>query len=379
MTPQVAQAQARRLLLAGQGLLGPARGLTQVIDQLGYVQLDSINSLARAHELTLHARCPGYRHESLFSLLAQRRIFEHWTHDASSLSAQAWPYWGRRFEQRRQKIHASAWWRERLGAGFSATLDRVRDRLQDEGPLQSRDFVSSEKSSAGWWNWRPEKAALEYLWHCGEITVTARQNFQKVYHLTQVHLGPPSTPDPALAIDWACFSALQRLGVATPSELAAYWGLVDRHEALAWGREAASQKRVQQVLDNQGRAAFARPDYGDLAAQLKVNTRSIRLLAPFDPVLRDRKRAVRLFNFDFRFEAFVPAQHRKHGYYSLPILEGESLVGRISPKIDRKQALLHVPPPHWESGLPPSPARLRRLQQALQRLADFLEVEYRHG
>lgn len=376
MTAQVTQSQARRLLLAGQGLLGPTLDFPQMVEQLGYVQLDSINSVARAHELTLHARCPEYRHESLFELLGQRQVFEHWTHDASSLSASAWPYWGLRFEQRRQRIHASAWWRERLGDGFDRIIHQVRHRLAQEGPLQSRDFASPGGGSSGWWNWKPEKAALEYLWHCGEITVTARHNFQKAYHLTEQHLGPVSLPDRDVAVDWACSTALERLGVATPGELAAFWGLVDRHQAQAWCREALSQGRLEQVLDNHGRPAFACLHYADRAARLKVSARSIRLLAPFDPILRDRKRAARLFDFDFRFEAFVPAPHRKHGYYTLPILEGERLVGRISPKVHRKQGILEVPAPHWESGQLPSPARLRRLQKALQRLADFLGVDY---
>ena len=363
---QVTQQQARRLLLAGQGLAHGGVGLEATLNQLGFVQLDSINAVARAHELTLHARCADYQHEQLF---------EHWTHDASLLPPEAWPYWSERCRQRGQRILHSKWWRERMGSAAQATLDRVRSRLSQEGPLMSRDFENRTGVSGGWWNWKPEKAALEYLWHSGEVSVVGRRNFQKIYHLSRHHLGALAPQAPPDWVDWACRGALERLGVATPTELAAYWQLVSRAQAQLWCREARRQGSVEGVCDSQGREAVAVLDWADRAAAVAIKTRRIRVLAPFDPILRDRQRAVRLFDFDFRFEAFVPAAQRKHGYYTLPILEGERLVGRITPKLERQQQRLLTLSLHWEDGVRATASRVQGLRRTLDRLAAFLGVE----
>ena len=350
-------------MLAGQGLAQGRWSLEGMLEQLGFVQLDSINSVARAQELTLHARLPQYRHESLFELLPKKRAFEHWTHDASMLPASAWPYWSERFRQRGERILGSNWWRDRMGSRFAEMRSHVLQRLEQEGPLQSKDFVSEHKSAGGWWNWTPEKAALEYLWLSGQISIVKRRNFQKFYDLSSRFLGEPATRPPEDWIDRACSGALERLGVATPGEISAYWALVSSAEAREWCRGQL------QVRDNAGRAAVAVPDWRERAAGVKI-PRKVRLLAPFDPIVRDRARALRLFDFDYRFEAFVPAAKRLHGYYTLPILDGAELVGRVTPK--RQGGELSVLSVHWEK--PPSATRLQRYRESLERLASFLSL-----
>jgi uncharacterized protein len=361
---EVPQRQARLLLLQRQGLIGGPKALEPMLQQLGFVQLDSIVTVARAHELTLHARLPRYRHESCFELLPQGRAFEHWTHDASLLPAAAWPYWSRRCHGEAARIRRSKWWGERMGDHADATLQRVLERIAREGPLQSRDFENTSAKTGGWWNWKPEKAALEYLWRSGALSVVGRRNFQKIYDLSERHLGRPPEEVPADLVDWACSSALDRLGVATPTELAQFWELVSREEARAW----AATADVEHVLDSGGRAAVAVRGWD---APLQA-PRGTRLLAPFDPILRDRKRALRLFDFTFRFEGFVPAAQREHGYYTLPILQGEHLTGRMALKLQRKQQRLQTVKLTWEEGRKPAVARV---QQALDRLAAFLGAE----
>lgn len=357
--------ESRRLLLAGQALAQGRWSLESLLEQLGFVQLDSINAVARAHELTLHARLPDYRHESLFELLGHKRAFEHWTHDASILPASNWKWWSERFHQRGQRILQSSWWRERMGPRSETMISQVLDDLEQHGPMQSKDFISEHKSAGGWWNWKPEKAALEYLWQSGRISVVGRRNFQKFYDLSSRFLGEPALQAPADWVDWACRGALERLGVATAGELAAYWGMVSPAQARQW---CASQPRLR---DSAGREAVAVPNWKERAAAVKI-PRRVRLLAPFDPIVRDRNRAERLFDFDYRFEAFVPAARRQHGYYTLPILDGSELVGRVTPKMERKAGRLTVLALHWES--PPGRARLQRYQEAMERLAVFLGV-----
>ena len=181
----------RRLFLQRQGI-APARPgfdkarLLELIEQLGYVQVDSINVVERAHHLILFSREPRYRRELLAELLEQdRRLFEHWTHDASILPASYFPHWRHRFEGASAGVigrHSNS----RLGRHPRRVLDAVRDRIRKEGPLRARDFEnegSVERSS--WWGWTQEKAALELLWHSGELGISRRENFQKVYDLIE--------------------------------------------------------------------------------------------------------------------------------------------------------------------------------------------------
>lgn len=365
---QVSQLESRRLLLAGQGLAQGRWSLEQMLEQLGFVQLDSINAVARAQELTLHARMPDYVHESLFDLLPQKRVFEHWTHDASMLPAASWPFWSERFRQRGERILQSNWWRERMGPRAEEMLAHVLTRLGQDGPLQSKDFSSEHKSGGGWWNWKPEKAALEYLWLSGRVSVVKRRNFQKFYDLSSRFLGEPAAHPPENWVDWACRGALERLGVATAREISAYWELVSLAQARDWCRGQLA------VLDSAGRAAVAVPDWRERAAAVKI-PRKVRLLAPFDPIVRDRARALRLFGFDYRFEAFVPAARRQHGYYTLPILDGGELVGRVT--LQRQAGSLSVLTLHWER--PPGAARRQRYGEALERLALFLSLSMTHS
>lgn len=255
-----------------------------------------------------------------------------------------------------------------MGEKPERVLDAVRERLHVSGPLQSRDFESEHKTKGGWWNWKPEKSALEYLWRTGEVAVVGRRNFQKVYDLSSRHLGTPPEIADAELVEWACRRALTRLGVATSGELAQYYDLVTPEEARRWSLEASG---VERIRDAAGRAALATENWRERESSLPVPA-ATRLLSPFDPIVRDRKRALRLFDFDFRFEAFVPAAQRVHGYYTLPILQGQALAGRIGVRWQRKQARLQVTSLHWEGRVRPA---WSRLQQALERLAAFVGAE----
>ena len=369
--------EARRLLLAGQALLGeePPGGLKGLVLQLGYVQMDSINVLERAHHLILGSRSQDYRPAQFEALLAgDRFLFEHWTHDASAIPLQWYAHWKHRFPLRRERILANAWWRERVGDQAEALVASVLARVREEGPLRSADFEhKGVPGQSSWWGWKPQKAALEFLWHTGELAVARRDSFHKVYDLPErvfPEAHARSAPDPEAHLEWACATALARLGTATPRELAAYWNAIEPAQAAAWCAAALKAGRIRKVaLEDPARSAFAEAGWRERLQALPEAPSGIRLLCPFDPILRDRARALRLFGFDYRFEAFVPEARRTYGYYVLPILEGERLVGRLDPKFHRDRGQLEVKGVWWEQGIRPTKARLRQLQQALAQLA----------
>ncbi len=389
--PVISASTARRLLLGAQGLLDDPRGrvtadrLYEMVERMGFVQIDSINVVERAHNLTLAARLQGYRPALLTRLLERdRRLFEHWTHDASAIPTRWYPHWRYRFERYRQRVLENPWWKERIGGDPDRMIAEVRERLAREGPLMTRDFEDTrgEEADRTWWGWKPEKAALEYLWRTGEAAVAGRVNFHKIYDLSErvlpeAHAAPRPGEDEHL--DWACRTAFERLGVATAEEIASFWRAVPLDQARDWCGRAAAAGEIEAVrveaVDGSSRNAYAVLDSEARADALPPAPSRIRLLSPFDPILRDRRRTLRLFGFDYRFEAFVPAPKRQYGYYVLPILEGERLVGRLDPKLYREEKRLDIRQVWWEAGVRESGARRKKLEVALERLARFVGAE----
>ncbi|APR80571.1 Hypothetical protein A7982_05918 [Minicystis rosea] len=375
---------ARRLLLGAQGLFDdPTRpatpaALRRLILALGFVQVDSINTVARAHHLTLHSRLDGYHPRTLTRLLERDRfLFEHWTHDASIIPTAWYAHWKPRFTRDRPRIEKNAWWQKLLGPERARVTSAMLDRITRDGPLRAADLDT--KSSGGFWAWTPEKAALEYLWRVGDLAVHARHNFQKVYDLPTRVLPahhPLPEPDAATHLTWACSTAADRLVVFTPRELAHYWGAVSLADARSFCVESA---RRGQLVEAHAESAdgsapqpvFALADWEARLAALPEAPDRLRLLAPFDPIIRDRDRARRRFGFDYTFEAYTPAKKRRFGYYVLPMLEGDRLVGRVDPILRRDEDRLVVQGVWWEPGIRATKARKRSLDAALARLAAF--------
>jgi uncharacterized protein YcaQ len=378
---------ARRLFMAAQGLCDdPARdasaaGLLSLIERLGFVQMDTINVLARAHDLTLFTRLDSYRPTTLAVLLEQRRsLFEHWTHDASAIPTRWYSCWKPRFRRDATRLRDHAWWSYHLGRRGAQVVDEVRARVTAEGPLRSADFEHPRRHAA-WWGWKPQKAALDYLWRSGELAIRGRVNFHKIYDLTERVLPEPHRrpePDAEACREWACASAAERLGVFTARELAGFWNAIPLAEARAWCALSVKSERLVPVLvegaDGSPRAALALSDWRERLRALPEPPDRIRLLSPFDPVLRDRARALRRFGYDYRFEAFTPRPKRRYGYYVLPLLEGDRLVGRLDAKLDRQSAALLIQGLWWEPGVAASRPRRAALDEALARLARWLEA-----
>ncbi|WP_187431465.1 hypothetical protein ROLI_038540 [Roseobacter fucihabitans] len=389
---------ARRVFLDRHALSqtpqGRARGddLLNLIERLGFVQLDSINTVARAHDLILFSRRPRYRPEALKRLYeTDRALFEHWTHDAAVIPMTYYPWWQLRRERDAQKLKKQ--WRDRRRDGFEAQLKTVLDQIRDQGPVCSSDVGAGEKrGSGGWWDWHPSKTALEYLWRSGALCVVGRDGFRKRYDLTERVIdealcapmqGPEHT---ASTIDWCCAGALDRLGFATATELAAFWDHISISEAKAWctGEIAAGRLQPVQIecVDGAFRACFARPGLGADPALDAEPTSRLRILSPFDPALRDRKRAERLFGFAYRIEVFVPEAKRRYGYYVFPILEGDRLVGRVDMKAFRNQDTLQVRAVWPEAKIRWGKGRIAAFEAELsriQRLANVTQIAFEHG
>ena len=381
----VPAASARLLLLEAQGLLAdPARRVTPAavyrqIERMGFVQMDTINVVARAHDHILFSRFDGYRPRMLEKLLARdRKLFEHLTHDASVIPTAWFPHWRPRFERYRRRLAARGWWQRRRVDDPEGVIRHVLERIRSEGPLMSRDFEHrGSRERDFWWGWKPQKTALEYLWWTGELAVARRVNFHKVWDLTERVIPEDrrrALPEEREHLEWACREALPRLGVATRVEVRQFFEAVDTDAVSEWCRGAAQRGEIVEVLvesadGSKPRRAWTLPDWRRRVARAREAPGRVRLLSPFDPVIRDRKRTRRLFDFDYRVEVFVPASQRTHGYYVLPVLEGDRLVGRVDPKLHRDRGCLVVRGPWWELGVKATRTRMRALDEAIDRLA----------
>jgi len=393
--PRLENGPARRLFLDRHALLepptGPATGagLLALIDRLGFVQVDSVQTVARAHHMILHARRTGYRPPALKRLLERdRSVFEHWTHDAAILPLSAYPHWMNRFPRDKARIERR--WKTWRDPGYEERFAPVRDHIRRHGPARSDTFTHERgRPSDGWWDWHPSKTALEFLWRSGELAVARRDGFRKVYDLAERVLpaaARAARPPLSDTLDWACSGALDRLGFASPGELAAFWDLATPAEARGWCAAALARGEICEIAvegaDGRLHRRYARPDAIERAHALPPPVGAIRVLSPFDPALRDRARAERLFGFRYRIEIFVPAAQRRYGYYVFPLLEGDRLIGRVDMTADRAAGCLRIAALWPERGVRMGAGRRARLEAALMRtarLAGLDRLEYAPG
>ena len=384
--PLLDNQRARRLFLDRHLLLRPGSGsgrgedLEGVLDALGFVQIDSVNTLARAHDLILWSRRGRYRPQALEHLVARRRTaFEHWTHDAAVIPMAFYPMWRKKFARDETRMRAR--WSELRRPGWDAEIEQVLRHIADNGPASSHDVGGEEKQgSSGWWDWQPSKVALEFLWRSGRLAICHRRGFRKFYDLAE-HVIPEAyrnrQRDDEEIVDWAMSEALRRLGFGTSGELAAFFELVTRDEAKAWCAAALSKGRIVEaeigLADGSRRRSFTTEAILDNAASLPEPTARVRLLSPFDPALRDRTRAERLFGFHYRIEMFVPEAKRQYGYYVFPVLQGDRLIGRIDAKRAAGALLVQA---FWpEAGVRMGKARSSGLMSELERVKTLADVE----
>lgn len=374
---KISNRDARRLWIDAQGLSETPTGpldVMGIIRRLGFVQLDTIQAVARAHHHILWSRNQNYREPMLDRLLAKdRAIFEHFTHDASVLPIETYPYWRRQFQRLGEKTGRWEQVRSMVDAGEMAA---IRARIEAEGPLSTHAF-DTRKTSEEMWARPPHKLALDQMWYAGELATSHRTNFTKYYDLSERVIPRAQHADHRSdieQIDWLCRAALDRLAFASEGDVMRFWAATALDEVKTW-KQAAIAELVDvdiSCADGSILARFAPSNIEERLANLPAPTSRLRILNPFDPVVRDRSRLSRLFGFDYRIEIFVPAAQRKWGYYVMPIFEGDRFVGRVEAKADRKKGMLTVSNVWPEPGVKWVQTRWRKLEAEIDRLARFV-------
>jgi uncharacterized protein YcaQ len=351
---------ARGMAVRAQLLDGRARlpkgkeGIARTIEKLGYVQIDTIAVIERAHHHTLRTRRPDYSPHMLHELQAKdRRVFEYWGHAASYLPMADYRYYlprMRSFQNPKDK-----WVRERLEA-HGHLMPAVLERIRQEGPLSSQDFAPPPGAKrSGWWDWKPSKVVLELLFWQGALMIAERRNFHRMYDLAERVLPEgidTRTPDEDELGRFFVRRALSAYGVATEKDVYAHLPATSKSvlsQALADLLDAGEIVSVD-VGEAGLNTYYALAETIDKTARLKQTVPGVSFLSPFDNLIILRDRVKELFGFDYSLECYVPAAKRKYGYFVLPILWGDSLVGRLDPKADRKGKVLSINNLVFETG-----------------------------
>jgi uncharacterized protein YcaQ len=372
-------AEARRIALAAQGFADrPPSGIVdgrlirRVLGRVGLLQIDSVNVLVRTHYLPLFSRLGPYPIPILETMAYQRReLFEYWGHEASFLPMALEPL----LRWRMERYAAGEGWvgMVRFARANGDLLERVHQLVAARGPTASGHLEEGGKGSGRWWGWSEGKQALEWLYSTGRLAVAHRRNFERHYDLPE-RVYPPeilatSTPSVEEAQRELLRISARAHGIGTASDLADYFR-IKVTEARARIAELVEAGELRPVRV-EGWSAEA---YLDPAAALPRRIRARALLSPFDPVVWERARTERLFNFYLRLEIYTPAPKRVFGFYVLPFLVGEQLVGRVDLKADRKNGALLVPGAFAEVGQDPAFVAAE-LAPELERMAAWLGLE----
>ncbi len=379
----LSRAEARGVALVAQGFHGQSRDskptatkIKHAVEQLNLLQIDSVNVLVRSHYLPLYARLGNYDRAVLDKRCfdnANRHYFECWAHEASLVPLALHPLMRWRME------------RAKRGDGIYTHIDNfARDNaeflkstlafVQNNGPTRMRDIPDSGKSAGAWWGWSKGKLALETLFDQGHITTATRQGFERIYDIPErvipAEVLAQATPPEDEGFRRLIVKSAVALGLGTEQDLRDYFRL-----PLAEARKAIAETVESGELQTVAVEGWKQKAYIHRDLKWPKTSGATALLTPFDPLVWNRDRAERLFNFHYRIELYTPEPKRKFGYYVLPFLLGQSLVGRFCLKADRASSTLKVNASHHEADVAPK-VIAEAAHAELHKLAAWLGLEH---
>ena len=349
--------EARRLALSAQGFARPrsrtvssTRDAVEVIRRLGVVQIDSVNVLVRSQELPLFARLGYHDRLAIGEATAKGRLFEYWGHEAAHLPVELQPLFRWKMDAARTG-KVKHWGLTTFYEDNRSYVNRVLRRVERGGPVTARSLSTRTSKKGTWWDWDEAKTALEYLFLTGQLMSRGRgPDFARIYDIPERVLPArvlnAPTPVERDARKQLLVRSARALGVATADDLADYY-----RQRLAAAKPLIAELVEDGVLRETAVAGWKQKAYihRDTAPARRV--RATALLSPFDSLVWYRPRTERLFDFRYRIEIYTPKPKRRFGYYVLPILCGESLVGRLDMKADRTSGTLRVEAAHIEHGV----------------------------
>ena len=379
--------QVQKYILETQGLIPkkPVKSVMRVIRKIHNVQIDTISVVARSHDLILYNRVHEYHEGNVWNYLEKGKLFEYWSHGMCLIPIQNYPFYAWKMQLYRESKKD---WLKNWASKNQRIIEEVYLHVKKNGATPSKQLGKRKTKGGGWWDWKVEKYALEYLFYIGNLMVAYRKGFQKYYDLTERVLpaGISSEPMQIESIpEFVVMTTLASLGIASAQDINLYLGrgpsrkiwngkianietyldrLIEDDEIEEVIIEGVNQRYF--ILQKQSKKIIQ--EDGDRTKEIPV-----KLLSPFDNIMRERHRPLKIWNFDYKLEAYTQAHKRKYGYYVLPILDGFKLVGRLDPKVHRKEHKFEIKALHFEGDFWKDERCLERLSKGIQSFAKFHE------
>jgi uncharacterized protein YcaQ len=369
-------AEARRIALAAQGFADPRptgrvdrRHLRRVLDRIGLLQIDSVNVLVRSHELPIFARLGPHPRTLINDAIQDGELFEYWVHEASLVPTDQYHL----YRWRMDEPFRWAGFRRRVEQQGNY-IEQVYQRVVEEGPLVAGDLKARVGKKGTWWDYDDGKVALEALFYKGRITARRRpQDFARLYHLPERMIPADALARPALPAHEArkelLVLAAKYHGLGTLQDLADYHRLMPTLCIQPMAELVEEARLLPVTVEGWKKPAYLHPE-----ARLRRRISARALLSPFDPIVWRRERALRMFGFHYRIEIYTPAPKRQYGYYVLPFLLGDQLVGRVDLKADRANGALLVQHAWTEPGVNEREVA-SELMEELRLMASWLELD----
>ncbi len=386
---QVSLDQARRFVLETQGLRtpNPSKSILEVARRIHNIQIDTISVVTRSHNLITFNRFSDYQDGHIWKLQKDGKLFEYWSHAACLMPMETYPFyaWRRSFFPEELWISFRKW-----GEENKETIEHIFNRVKKDGVTNSASIGERKVKSDGWWDWKIEKRALEYLYTTGRLMVAYRTGFQKQYDLAERVLPAGADSEPLSNNEAATFvveTTLGSLGLGTLQDIRTYHGRLPARK-LWGGKKAGVEAHLDQKLSEGILEEVAVEGLRDRFFVLQRNIKRlisssgsnfdnvpVKILSPFDNIIRERHYPKQLWDFEYKIECYVPAAKRIYGYFVLPILDGTDLAGRLDAKVHRKKGILEIKALYLESEMLQSNEGLERLKRGILDFAEFHSCE----
>ncbi len=348
--------QIKLMQLESQGLLNPfpkkaeKSDILETIQKIELLQIDTINVVARSPYFALWSRLGNYQNQWLDQTHSEGHLFEYWAHAASFIPIEQYPLFRANMTLGRSGWKNADIWRD----DHIEIVNLVLERIKNNGPTKSSDFERKDIRTSGWWDWKDEKIALEYLWTHGALMIPYRNNFQRYYDFTEKVF--PDFNKNQVSIEEATREKIERtirvLGATRLKWISDYYR-IEKATLTNSIKELIQSNKVFSVQssdwDEEIYIHYSHKELFENALSEHLIPTKTTLLTPFDPLIWDRQRTQDIYNFDYTIECYLPSNKRKFGYFCLPILFNGNLVGRIDAKANRKDKVFEIKSIHFEN------------------------------
>ncbi|MFX0054635.1 MAG: winged helix-turn-helix domain-containing protein [Promethearchaeota archaeon] len=381
--------QARRFILETQGLRTSrqSRSVLDVARRIHSIQIDTISVVTRSHNLITWNRFPRYKEGDVWKAQKEGKLFEWWSHAMCLMPIETYP-----FTAWRKQFYPDDLWNsfKKWSAQNKQTIEQVYRKVKKDGAVNSASMGERKAKSDGWWDWKAEKRALEYLFYTGRLMVPYRKGFQKHYDLTERVLPAGIDSEPLSddeAAEFVVMTTLASLGLGSQEDFRTYMGRMPSR--VLWKNKAtAVEEYLEEVAQEGVIEEVSIPMLKDRYFVLKRNLRRlkmasnvendqvpVKILSPFDNIIRERHYPKKIWNFEYALECYTPADKRKYGYFTLPLLDGSNLVGRVDAKAHRNEGVLELKSLYLESDFWKTDEGIIRLVEGLKNFANFHRAE----